>query len=178
MVGHSVPWVAGYFSEKKWYDLIPCRLQQKEIRAFGDIISQYNQTSGDTIILPQDNLGPTKEGAWGCYFNAYPHSNVALRKIIPLAQDDLVSSLDDTSYWTKLTDLPLRVLEWLQGLGEIILSPTPISNFDDSSQILESILLRHQATYQTGLRPLKQVLIDFDPEPYLQPRGFFNENCL
>lgn len=76
--------------------------------------------SHERIGCPRQQSGTGKdEGIWASCFYKKPHSNDDLRKLIPLALDDLAACEYSTD-WKQPFDLPHIVLEWFLGQKQIL----------------------------------------------------------
>ncbi|PCH05607.1 Hypothetical protein PENO1_021470 [Penicillium occitanis (nom. inval.)] len=157
MTNNAVPWVDGYFTQKKWLRIIPGILEKQEIKAFGEVlrraqkmppanISERSYGGGHTVkdygaeVIHNDSSPSLSEaGSWALYFQHKSHSNEALREYIPPAKEAL-SDWKSFDVWVVPTDLPSAVLEWFQGQKHIIFANQPISNFEDVSDILMKLL--------------------------------------
>lgn len=143
MVRNCVPLVKNYFAEKKWFPNIPSLLRNREIRALGHIVARAHRMPPATILEQDDSdasAGTGKdEGVWASCFYKKPHSNDDLRKLIPLALDDLAACESSTD-WKQPFDLPHRVLEWFLGQKQILFSSVAISSFQDVLEALERLL--------------------------------------
>jgi hypothetical protein len=145
MVNDAVPFVEGYFLEKKWYSHIPSVSQQTELGVFGQILAKKKQIPDATIFdeygdrAEEDRAQEAEAGAWSIYFSAKPHRNVFLRQLIEPACRALLDLDKNSSSWKIPTDMPLVLFEWLQGQFHILFR-RQIDSFANVIEALEETL--------------------------------------
>jgi len=153
-----LPWVPGYYAEKKWLGTIPSSVQQREIDLLGRVISTKGPV-GVTILGDDGYTDSDPEISvveWEYCFKNTPHSNDRLRKLIPEALACLPPG-HDFEHWLLPTDLPPAVLEWFQGQREIIFASVSISSLDDVVKALQHIV-QQQISESCAERPLAWLL--------------------
>ncbi|KAH8689209.1 hypothetical protein BGW36DRAFT_442496 [Talaromyces proteolyticus] len=139
-------WKRDYYFKKLWWCTVHPGAKTKEMKAHLEALLAGLQPLQLTILEIDASESITEDsilgGEWHDYFAKLPHSNQALRNLIPFALDALEACQPADSFsWETPTDLPEPVLNWFVGQKEILFSKSSISNFVDVAKYLTPIVL-------------------------------------
>jgi hypothetical protein len=133
-----VPWVPDYYSKKKWFKHMPGPIRQLGVENLR-VLCQAEQKASDLAILQEATIHESSHWeTWDDVFTNIPHSNAKLLEMI-LPALAAIGADKFPERWQEPADLPIPVLEWLQGRSRFCF-PIPLSGFGDIAEALMCVI--------------------------------------
>lgn len=124
-----------YYQLKRWRSKVPTVYDLAQLKAKDHLSLQDVE---DALENPEpEPKGMAKrfdvqDGEWHSYFDQYPHSNNATKKLLPAAIKTTMLVIEsDCKDWHDPSQFPPAVLDWFKGQKDVLFYHGPVSSTKD-----------------------------------------------